>query len=272
MSSFLIPAGTDVLAFAKQMREVLNPVRDQVDTELLVVKAAKSVLNQMVGLDPVQDAGGHLETAWKEFHLEQMAAAKKSADYDPNRFEAIFMPTSAGIIIRTFCENRRLRDSFEALDLPEEYDFYVAQEPPEHLSDEQWEARGQAFSEIKGRMNENGLSFILRSTPNIRKNRFDAEAVAGALGAISWKPGLAVADLAYRKFHQHCVETGDPRVDRHGSNAGKMFDLVIESNAGDELMQLLPELSYELLAGQELPSFDRMELNATVDRLVANML
>lgn len=187
----------DIFAFTGRLRAKLNPVRDRLDARLIAEKMTTSIDNRLFGITPKDDETTGDTTSSRADEAEVIAHHRRTPvateardatialmlgqsklrregktadfDYNPNRFELTIardQPTGDLLAI-TYCEQDELAEAFRGLDEVSEYGYWNNTDQPDDVTDEEWEARRQAWDRSLGwdAPAERMLTFKLRSDP-----------------------------------------------------------------------------------------------------------
>lgn len=172
-NGYRLAAGTDLAAFKRSVRSVIDPVRDQEDLKLLAVQTAKFVDGRWLAGDPILP--GAAGTAYAQWAEAQSKMSVHDYDHDENRFE-LSIGTDPGtdrIMVIAFAENHALLEAFEELPEVEEYGYWDHNDSyPEGVTRADWKVREAAWDRMLpglGRPSDTMESWILRDTVEIRE-------------------------------------------------------------------------------------------------------
>ena len=172
---FRLADGTDVFAFADAAREALNPVRDRLDARELASRATVLIDRTRFGLR-VEDSGEEpnplrspLWLAFHAFEAEQRKMDPAVRGHDPHRFEfCLGRDKVTGLVVGIpYFDDPAYRAPFEGLPGHAPFGYWNNTDPPEDVTDADWEVRRHVWDRVVGldapaaRM----LSFTLQPEP-----------------------------------------------------------------------------------------------------------
>lgn len=172
-NGFRLAAGTDLDAFKRAVRSVIDPLRDQEDLKLLAIETAKHVDTLWLKGEPIP--AGAAVTAYAQWADAQSKLSVHDYDHDENRFELSIGtdPGTGRVMVIAFTENFALREAFEELPEVEEYGYWNHTDSyPEGVTEADWKVREAAWDRMLpglGRPSDTMESWVLRDTVEIRE-------------------------------------------------------------------------------------------------------
>lgn len=155
--------GVDPFAFVARLREVMDPARDAADAALLAGLYVRAIDSPWFNGKPIEEDAGY--TAWRDWKKEQDGMTPVRRDHDPNEFGVqIGLDEATGRhLILLISYNELLTDTFQTMDDAEEYGYWSSEEPPEGISEAEWNERREAWDRVIARPGyTNMLTFNLR--------------------------------------------------------------------------------------------------------------
>lgn len=179
-NGFRLAEGTDLDAFKKTVRDVIDPLRDQEDLKLVALETAKYIDSQWLAGDPILP--GAAAAAYAQWAEAQAKMSVYDYDRDLNRFELSIGtdPGTGRTMVIARAENHVLMDAFEDLDGVEEYGYWDNTDSyPEGVTRADWKIREAAWDRtLPGpRFSDSMDTWVLRDTVEIREELRDVHAI-----------------------------------------------------------------------------------------------
>lgn len=170
-NGYRLAAGENLFTFTKQVRALIDPIRDEVDAALLARLSTNALDSCWIKSEAVPSMLAF--TTFMKWEEGQKKLDDTDRRKDPNRFELCLGedPETGRILIRLFTDQPSMRDAFEAMDEVEAYSYWNNADEPEGVTSEQWNERGAAWERVMpGYLPpaETMLTFVLRTEGNPR--------------------------------------------------------------------------------------------------------
>lgn len=168
-NGYRLAAGTDLFEFTRRVRELIDPIRDELDADLLArlfTGAVDTLWLKGEGVPPMLSF-----TTFSQWEDGQSKLKDEDRQKDPNRFELCFGedPDTGRILVRLYTDQSAMAGAFESMDEVEEYDYWDNADEPNRTTPEQWDERRAAWDRVMPDYTapaESMLTFTLRSESN----------------------------------------------------------------------------------------------------------
>lgn len=243
---FRLAEGTDLDAFKRTVRSIVDPLRDQEDVKLLAIETAKFVDSRWLSGDPVLP--GAAITAYAGWSDAQSKMSVYDYDHDENRFELSIGtdPGTGRIMVIARAENHVLLEAFEELPGVEEYGYWNGTDSyPEGVTRADWKIREAAWDRMlpgAGQISATMDTWTLRDTVEIRDELRSTEGLLPHIPEAADRARSAGTNAyADYLFQEQAIEA--MRAVQHVAfGRGKSVQPVI-----DTVASYLPVLTMELL-------------------------
>jgi len=162
---YRLAEGTDVWAFTEKLRDTGNARRDELDMHA-VMECARGIETKRVedGEEPETRERSRLMRGFQAWS-ELMHSLKDSRLGDPYQLDAVFLrdPANGRVLVMLYA-GAKMESVFTGQPEVEGYGFWDNTDPEEGASDEDWQARGEAWDRAVGMdpPASRGLTFQLR--------------------------------------------------------------------------------------------------------------
>lgn len=160
---YRLAEGTDPFAFVARLREVMDPARDTADAALLAGLYVRVIDTPWFCGKPIEEGAGY--AAWREWKMEQGRMTPGRREHDPNEFGVqIGLDEATGRhLLLLISYNDILTEAFRTLDDVEPYGYWSSEEPPEGITEVEWDERRDAWARVIARPGyTNMFTFNLR--------------------------------------------------------------------------------------------------------------
>lgn len=247
-NGYRLAEGTNPFDFARQVRAVLEPVRDDADAGQLARLFATSADRRWISGEVIPPVLSF--TAFNDWEARQQEIDPNSRAYDPNGFEMCLGedPATGRILVRAYTQRAEMAEAFSAMDDVEPYSYWNNSDAPDRLTEEDWAEREAAWARVvpgHGAPAEHMLSFVLRTPENPRTMMLST--LRGGVNdpVMTRLPdrGTRARNAAVSVYIRFLTEAGvDP-----GAAVLRVYDLPRSLDAiGMALEPALPELSVGL--------------------------
>lgn len=163
-SGYILAPGTDPFEFSRRLRQAMDPIRDRLDAALAARLIAERLDRSILAGEPL--AGDAPVKAYLEWRKEQEGLKESERGHDPHRFEASIGddPATGRLHLLVFADKSEYEEALEDVEGVEEYGYWNNTDRPEGVSEEEWDARRDAWGRVmpSGVPIEHMLSFTLR--------------------------------------------------------------------------------------------------------------
>jgi hypothetical protein len=168
-NGYRLADGTNPFEFARRVRSVMDPLRDEADAEMFANMAAKAVDFGWLRQEQIKPMLAYtLYSSWEE---GQRKLPDDSRAKDPHRFEMCIGedPGTGRLLVRLYTELPSMKAAFEGMDSVESYDYWDNWHAPDSVTEEEWDERRAAWDRVMpdyAPPAEHMLSFVLRTEAN----------------------------------------------------------------------------------------------------------
>ncbi|ACL42048.1 hypothetical protein Achl_4097 (plasmid) [Pseudarthrobacter chlorophenolicus A6] len=209
-NGYRLAAGTNLFEFTKQVRDLIDPIRDDADAALLARVFTNAVDSCWLKGETVPPMFAF--TAFSRWEDEQKKLEDTDRAKNPNRFELCLGEDSGTgrILVRLYTEQAAMRDAFEAMDEVEPYSYWNYSDTPQSVTEEEWAERCGAWERVMpdyAAPVESMLTFVLRGDSNpgtMMLCTLDGGAEGPVLSRVPARPERA-ANIARTRYLHHLV-------------------------------------------------------------------
>lgn len=170
-NGYRLAEGTNPFEFTRRVRELIDPIRDELDGAMLARLSSNAVDSCWLRGEPVPSMLAF--TTLMKWDEEQQKLNDESRQKNPHRFELCIGedPDSGRTLVRLYTDKKAMQEAFEAMDEVESYSYWNNADEPEGVSIEEWNERSAAWERVMpgyAPPAETMLTFILRTRANPR--------------------------------------------------------------------------------------------------------
>lgn len=245
-NGFRIKEGIALPNLLQSVREVLDPVRDHEDIQLLANTIASYIDDRWInGQDILPESA---QTAYQMWAGQQAAMSSMDWDHDPNRFQLSTgtEPENGRIMAIIHVENKDLRTAFENMEEVEEFGYWNNTDSyPDGVTRADWKIREAAWNRMlpgAGQISATMDTWELRDSVEIREELREIRGVLNLMSSPTERAtntGMdAYADYLFREQQIDPMKAVNHVVFRRGQSVLPVIEAVA---------QHLPPLTVELL-------------------------
>lgn len=213
---FAIADDVDLFDLSEQAREVLDPIRDELDFGACAEVAISNLVQRMFGVDenaPLRDGESLLLSGYFGWRQRMLDEDPKYTWHDPHRFSFTVMrdPDTGKRYGIAHAARRRLIEAFMGLDGISEFGYWDNTDRPDHVTEDEWDLRRDTWDRMVPwgvpalRL---GYTFTLRPENDI--NLYDL-----FYHHVNWSPG----DVGYQRLEKAIDTHFRPVMKLHATSA-----------------------------------------------------
>jgi hypothetical protein len=268
-NGYRLRAGTDLFEFQQEFRSLLSPARLQEDMKILAGLATQALWNALSdGVDPGDDVGS-LGQALSQYEKQQSVRNVRSFRDDPNRCNVLIGRMLRGQhLVGLKCENPRLREIFESMDVVSEYGFDGRTDGAPEFAPTEWQQRQTDWESLvpgDAELEDVSLAVTLRAEPVYSELNWAVWDHGNSEHRGMWERAIADSgawNLEHRLAGILLTKIGAPGGEGARSRSGyahKAHKLVRDAGLVAQLKGTLPPLTLELLTAETATRPDWME-------------
>ncbi|QOD05684.1 hypothetical protein [Pseudarthrobacter sp. BIM B-2242] len=168
-NGYRLAAGTNPFEFTRRVRTLIDPIRDELDADLLARLFTGAVDTCWLKGDVVPQMLSF--TAFSRWEEEQTKLKDEDRQKDPNRFEMCLGEDSdtGRVLVRLYTDQAVMAGAFESMDDVEPYSYWNNADEPQGTTPDQWGERQAAWDRVMPDYTapaESMLTFTLRGESN----------------------------------------------------------------------------------------------------------